>query len=36
MELDELETHIMKSLVANGEMTEVQYRAELKKAKGIK
>ena len=36
MELDELETHIMKSLVASGEMTETQYRAELKKAKGIK
>lgn len=36
IELDEVETFIMRGLVASGEMTETQYKAELKKAKGIK
>lgn len=36
IQLDETETQIMKSLVASGTMTEAEYKAELKKAKGIK
>lgn len=34
--LDELETKIMNDLVKSGEMTEAQYKADLKRAKGIK
>jgi hypothetical protein len=33
--LDEVETSIMKTLVANGDMTEEEYKQELKKAKGL-
>lgn len=33
--LDDMEFQIMKTLVANGDMTEEQYKAELKKAKGL-
>lgn len=33
--LDEMETQIMKTLVANGDMTEEQYKSELKKARGL-
>ena len=36
IQLDELETKIMKDLVRAGTMTEKEYKAELKKAKGIK
>jgi hypothetical protein len=34
--LDELEQDIMNKLVKSGEMTEAQYKAELKRAKGIR
>lgn len=34
--LDEFETEIMRTLVKSGTMTESEYKAELKKAKGIK
>lgn len=33
--MDEMEIQIMKTLVSNGDMTEEQYKAELKKAKGL-
>lgn len=36
LELDDVETKIMKSLVESGEMTEKEYKAELRRAKGIK
>lgn len=36
IELDDLEREIMRQLVSSGEMTEQEYKAELKKAKGIK
>ena len=36
IELDDFETEIMRQLVSSGEMTESQYKSELKKAKGIK
>ena len=36
IELDDFETEIMNQLVKSGEMTEKQYKDELKKAKGIK
>lgn len=36
IQLDELEQKIMRDLVNTGEMTEAQYKAELKRAKGIK
>lgn len=36
IELTDLETKIMKDLVKSGTMTEKEYKAELKKAKGIR
>lgn len=36
IQLDEFEQEIMRTLVRSGEMTEAQYKAELKRAKGIK
>ena len=36
IQLDEFETKIMNDLVRSGEMTEAQYKAALKQAKGIK
>ena len=36
IELDDLEREVMRQLVASGEMSEKEYKAELKKAKGIK
>jgi hypothetical protein len=36
IQLDEFETKIMRDLVQAGTMTEAEYKAELKKAKGIK
>ena len=36
IELDDFEREIMRQLVSSGEMTETQYKSELKKAKGIK
>jgi hypothetical protein len=33
--MDEMEIQIMKTLVSNGDMTEEQYKSELKKAKGL-
>lgn len=33
--LDDMEFQIMKTLVANGDMTEDQYKTELRKAKGL-
>lgn len=36
IELDDLEREIMRQLVSSGEMTEKQYKDELKRAKGIK
>ena len=34
-ELDDMERDIMKTLVKSGTMTEAEYRAELKKVKGV-
>lgn len=33
--MDEMETQIMKTLVASGDLTEEQYKTELRKAKGL-
>lgn len=33
--MDEMETSIMKTLVANGDLTEAEYKSQLKKAKGL-
>jgi hypothetical protein len=35
-EMDDMEREIMRQLVTSGEMTESQYKAELRKAKGVK
>lgn len=35
IELDDMERDIMRGLVESGEMTEAEYRAELKKVKGL-
>lgn len=35
IELDDFEREVMRQLVASGEMTEEEYKAELKKAKGL-
>ena len=36
IELDDVEREVMRQLVSSGEMTEKEYKAELKKAKGLK